>query len=256
MKRTNLLILLISIFTIVLLSESCTKEKLCPAINCNSGTLNTESCACECPDGFLGTNCEILDPGQVQTLLDAGKTPLELVDGNIPLDSLYGKMYEGGLIFYLNTTNGTGMVAATEDQSEGAEWGCMGTVIVGAKETALGTGSQNTNEILAACTDDDIASDICDKYSVIVDGIQYDDWFLPSKDELNLMWTNLADFDGDGENTGPEDDPGNLGGFAAFWYWSSSNTDIYYVWLHRFTDGRQYTGDKLSTLRVRAVRSF
>ena len=70
----------------------------------------------------------------------------------------------------------------------------------------------------------------------------FKDWFLPSKDLLNLMYTNLHR-------------KGNSG-FAADWYWSSTEADIYYVWLQHFVSGSQYTSDKLSTLRVRAVRAF
>ena len=53
----------------------------------------------------------------------------------------------------------------------------------------------------------------------------FNDWYLPSKDELNLMWQNIADADGDGISKGL-DDIGNLGGFKGEKYWSS--TDYYY----------------------------
>ncbi|MFA7109732.1 MAG: hypothetical protein WC162_11375, partial [Sphaerochaetaceae bacterium] len=36
-----------------------------------------------------------------------------------------------------------------------------------------------------------VAAKVCAEYSVDIDGITYDDWFLPSKEELNCMYGNL-----------------------------------------------------------------
>ena len=41
----------------------------------------------------------------IQELLDAGARPYDMYAGNIGLDSIYGKFYEGGLIFFLDTLN-------------------------------------------------------------------------------------------------------------------------------------------------------
>ena len=72
----------------------------------------------------------------------------------------------------------------------------------------------------------------------------FDDWFLPSKDELELMYKNLK--------------KQRHGGFAPEWYWSSSEDDNYFsAWMQRFDDGRQsndYAKDNY--FRVRAVRAF
>ena len=107
----------------------------------------------------------------------------------------------------------------------------------------MGTGNQNTIDIEAGCTTAGTAADIC--ANLTLGG--YSDWFLPSKDELNEMWKNLADSDGDGTNTGPSD-PNNLGSFANGYYWSSSETDNDEAWGQIFDLGIQDYGDKVTTV--------
>jgi len=148
----------------------------------------------------------------------------------------------GGRIFYDKGSVSDGwryLEAAPSDQSAGTEWGCSGTDIKGADGTAVGTGKQNTIDIEAGCTTPGTAADICAHYSVI----GYGGWFLPSKDELNLMYENLK--------------AQGVGGFADDYYWSSSEENgADGAWFQRFSDGLQGYDDKGATFRVRAVRAF
>ena len=70
--------------------------------------------------------------------------------------------------------------------------------------TAIGTGSQNTIDIVNANCSPYYpkAANICD--TLTLGG--YSDWFLPSKDELNAMYLNI----GQGNALGL----GNIGGFT------------------------------------------
>ncbi len=86
-------------------------------------------------------------------------------------------------MFQIEDTGVNGLEAALEDQSTGAEWGCYGTLIAGADGTAVGTGAQNTADILAGCSEAGIAVEICDGYSL--NG--YDDWFLPSTNKITFI---------------------------------------------------------------------
>ena len=160
-----------------------------------------------------------------------------------------GDTYQGGIIFYLDG-NGGGLIAATTDQSTECKWGCIGTTISGADGTAIGTGAQNTIDIEIGCTTPGTAADIC--ANLTLEG--YSDWFLPSKDELNLMWTNLADSDGD-ENSNGLTDPNNIGGFANYIYWSSTEVQDG-AWVQSFINGLQHLNLKDVNDYVRAVRAF
>jgi hypothetical protein len=70
----------------------------------------------------------------------------------------------------------------------------------------------------------------------------YDDWFLPSKDELNQMYRNLY--------------LNNLGGVSDYYYWSSSELPAYRAWRQYFYDGYQDYNFRDYSYRVRPVRAF
>ncbi len=147
-----------------------------------------------------------------------------------------GLSYGGGIIFYLDGTGQHGLIAATSDQSAGAQWGCYQTTI-GSTSTAIGTGQANTTAIVNGCNTAGIAARICN--DLVLNG--YDDWFLPSKDELNQMYLQKA----------------AIGGFPSnVVYWSSSEMDIISAWIQIFNSGWQGFPTKNSTYYVRAVRAF
>ena len=84
------------------------------------------------------------------------------------------------------------------------------------------------------------AAYVCYKYSTATSSAG--EWFLPSKDELNLMYKNV----GSKIRAGASDD----------WHWSSSldyNDD---AWIQSFSDGHQLSTSRDFTYCVRAVRAF
>ena len=149
----------------------------------------------------------------------------------------------GGIVFYVTSGGMHGLEAAPVDQGN-ALWDCQGASIAGATGTAVGTGAANTAAIVAGCAVAGTAAKVADAYSL--NG--YDDWFLPSKDELNLMYTKIG--------PGATASLTNVGGFANVYYWSSTEFDANFAWGQDFIDGFQGTGTKNDTLRVRAVRAF
>jgi hypothetical protein len=168
-----------------------------------------------------------------------------------------GRGPAGGFVFSVTDGGLHGLEAAPVDQSTSSAWGCHGDDVSNAVDTAIGTGADNTDAIVSfGCTGGSPAA------ALAATGYElngYDDWFLPSKDELNLMWTNLADSDGDGSNSGPAD-PNNVGGFAIDTYWGSSQADAGNSWFQWFRNGQQYSlapsGTKPDAKGVRAVRAF
>ena len=204
----------------------------------------------------------------IQERLDSGETPIELYQIGIPLDSLYGKIYEGGYIFFVDVNDDLpsieGMVASLNDISFFNtyfwSWGCSSadpltpvTSFPPSGPTAeVGDGWTNTDTIVAhICSASNYAAEKC--YDANLD--DYTDWFLPSAKELLLMWEHLADSDGDNSNSGPSD-PGNLGNFESVDYWSSTLGDDAGAWKTSFSDGTQEVQLRSNAIRVRAVRLF
>ena len=157
---------------------------------------------------------------------------------------LIGDTYQGGIVFYLDDSGG-GLIAAPSDQSGGAEWGCYELLIQGANDANIGAGNQNTIDIITGCSQPEIAAVLCS--NLTLNG--YDDWFLPSKAELNLMYVNLS-LQGLGDfsvNNGP----------GTGLYWSSTQSDSDNAWEQNFNNGFQgNNAGKVNTNNVRAIRAF
>ena len=161
-------------------------------------------------------------------------------DANMSIIPAIGDIYQGGYLFQINE-DGTGLVAATEDLGQ-FEWGCFGTSISGADGQSIGTGYQNTLDIVAGCSETPIAA----SEALAYESQGYSDWYLPSKDELIEMYNTIG-------KGGPD---GNIGVFEEGWYWSSSESASIYAWYISFVNGYAGgDGGKLGAGRVRVIRS-
>jgi hypothetical protein len=151
----------------------------------------------------------------------------------------YGADYKGGLVFYIDSTRQHGLVCATNDSLTIAKWGCQGTLVSGANGINLGTGKQNTTDILSSCSTTGIAAKIC--HDLNLNG--YTDWYLPSIGELGLINTNLY-----------------RNGFAMYFvsnnYWSSTQFDNIFAMTQSFWGNYQIKVAKSADYVVRSVRSF
>lgn len=155
-----------------------------------------------------------------------------------------GQMYGGGIVAYIYQQGDPGyvggewhgLIAAAANQSSGAPWGCYQTTIAGADGLALGTGKQNTIDIMAGCATAGIAARICG--NLVLNG--FSDWHLPSRDELYKLYIKRD----------------SIGGFVNGYYWSSSEIGHGNSWDQNFIYGNQHYGIKLDNFYVRAVRTF
>ena len=144
-------------------------------------------------------------------------------------------------IFYIDESGQHGLVAAIEDIGPFA-WGCQEINISNANEQLIGTGLQNSLDILAQCSETPIAS----SEALDFDNEGYTDWFLPSFDETQEMYFAI----GQGASNG------NKGGFSNSWYWTSSQANEDIAWSFSFSNGTTFNFFKTSTFMIRPIRSF
>ena len=167
----------------------------------------------------------------------------------IPVLLEIGDVYGGGRVAYIFVDGDTGfdadvqqgIITATADQSTGIGWHVNNTdPMTGATGTAIGTGQTNTTTIINATgyVGETNAASVCDQYS----GGTYNDWFLPSRDELSKLY----DFKVLG-----------YGVFESYYYWSSTEVFSGADAQHFGTGEIMYGADRQNiNFNVRCIRYF
>jgi hypothetical protein len=120
-----------------------------------------------------------------------------------------GESYGGGKVFYVTTDGLHGLIAETQDQSSSCSW-------------------YNAQDIISTSSNHSTA------------GKLFTDWRLPTKNELNLLYSQKS----------------VVGGFAYNFYWSSREDGYGGAWLRDFGAGSQFSDLKSNTAYVRAIRAF
>jgi hypothetical protein len=193
-----------------------------------------------------------------------------------------------GWIFYINpnaeTDGWTYLEAAPEDIGE-FQWGGQSEVvgITGGTLYDIGDGEESTQRIIdfydgltpdyytndfsvnvtftnPDCTfiadnNGEVAAKKCAEYTTEHSGTVFDDWFLPTKNELFCMYRNLW--------RGTNDDEGNarytkVGNFNNATYWNSTEAGAScgQAMEVSFSSGSGHSKQKSLSYRVRAVRAF
>ena len=165
-----------------------------------------------------------------------------LLTGSCSKDDAYtpklGDTYQGGIIFFIDATGKHGLIASPEDLTKTIPWWGGGLTVTNATSTT--DGSSNTIAIINVLGNSgSYAAKLCGDYN----GGSQNDWFLPSKDQLNTLYTKRA----------------LVGGFTDdLLYWSSTEYNDEYAWSQYFLDGSPGVMPKISgsVFGVRAVRAF
>ena len=212
------------------------------------------------------TNCASGD-GELQVYYTSGWKNIvggETTDPPVPVIGVYR---DGGIVFYIAPSPtdldgdgdlDTGLVCAIEDHSNLIAWinPEIETTENGGTLASIGTGQTNTTAMTSQVGYTGGASKVCNDYTTTVNGITYNDWFLPSKDGLNQMYVHKAVI-----NTAATAD--GVGG-AVFsynnsrYYWSSTEAGSNDAWCQYFFNiaNSQNQPEKSFSHYVRAVRAF
>lgn len=153
------------------------------------------------------------------------------------LDSIViGHTFRGGIIFYIDGTKLHGLIAAPYDQSDNIEWNMGSKTKCNAYGTGIGEGAENTRIITEKTGEGNYPAKLC----ADLEYKGYNDWYLPSKDELQLLY-KMKDV---------------IKGFADAYYWSSSEASNADVWYQSFFNGVAYKIIEHNKAHVRAIRAF
>lgn len=167
-----------------------------------------------------------------------------------------GQYYRGGVIGYIYVSGDPGyipgevhgIIAAIADQ--GVEiYGRLsggGPYTSGAYDTALGTGDNNTADLMANTFQNPYAVKLCYNY----ENEGYTDWVFPALNELQKLYLSKR----------------KIGGFKDGWYWSSSERESgggflglswwKYARAIHFGNGKNDSVHKHESFNIRAIRYF
>lgn len=188
-----------------------------------------------------------------------------------------GDFAHGGIVFYVDDSGAHGLVCSLKYVAEKTPWDneleFHGDALPSPKRNTksvavldgLFDGKENTQRIIDFVGDSlkQYAAKVCDDYEVKTDSVLYDDWFLPSREALSLLYTNRIKLDANLREKGFDIISGKT-------YWSSTDVNcnekpykfmdnVHLAWAHNFSLGnkhKQLPSRKYMPYFVRAIRIF
>ena len=147
-----------------------------------------------------------------------------------------GEGFGGGTVFYVYDNGKHGLIAASADQSTGIQWYNGTNTTTVATRDGIAAGMYNTQFIIPNQGAGSYAAKLCADYA----GGGFGDWYLPSKNELQLLYSQKALISGITNNN----------------YWSSTEISSTNAWYQFFGNGFQGSTTKPTSCYVRAIRAF
>lgn len=173
-------------------------------------------------------NIRVLAPDcPVQTRLDDGETPYDILLSGVAEKFLLAALYQGGLIAAVGADGG-GIAAAPQDLPNTAYWFNIGfghnTIATGATGTAIGTGRANTAAIVKTMGPPKRQTTSAINYAAYAATMQsyggFTDWYLPSLGELQAVLQNVFT-----PQACVNGSSGSGGNYPVGAYWSSTEYD-------------------------------
>lgn len=163
-----------------------------------------------------------------------------------------GEFFDGGIIFHLfKDKNGEehGLIVSLEDIAVVTNWSNQYEQEIGQDAKSLWNGSKNTFQIINQAGHFESAANYCDQYF----GGGKTDWYLPSIDELNLLFQVRYTI-----NRAVESDNNPITKPISHldYYWSSTEAKANTAFAKHFATGDDHTNGKFVLYSVRAIRAF
>ena len=161
-------------------------------------------------------------------------------DCNGNIDPQVGDLAFGGIVFYVDSTEQRGLVAAIEDLPGNYEWGCLFINIDGSSFTS---GYVNTQDIINTPCSTLNGGITAAQAASNANSNGYNDWFLPSIVELQTIYDSIA--------LGASSI--YLNNFSDSSYWSS--TQLNSLSSFSFISGTPSVDSKSGLFKVRPIRA-
>lgn len=161
-----------------------------------------------------------------------------------------GEEFGGGVVFHLwKDASGVehGLIIDKTDLSTAQVWSNIDATLIGASAQSMWDGLSNSNAIVGQAGHTSSASALCLNST---NGGQ-SDWYLPSIDELSLLWHSRFNVNKSLSAIGGATDLP-----ISAYYWSSTEYGLNIAWYFYFLNGDANSFIKYGTAYVRAVRAF
>lgn len=187
----------------------------------------------------------------IEELISLGYTIPQIIEAGATEPSKFiGQLYQGGVVFHVDINTKTGLIcpiilkSANSEFFEVSSWSNSINIATGATDTLPGTGMTNSELIIKMQGDGIYAASLCTNFSVR----EYDDWYLPSKNELEFLYINRFNVNRKIRE---------FRGFEIYsTLWTSSEFDQDSVWIIDITSAIKTRVNKNEQYYVLPIRSF